>query len=106
MGQTSWTREIRGPLVWDDLSVPIEKRIVLISEREFLRLDDYTRSCPTGPSPGRVYRKALNWPALHPEHHPNRAAADPDPNWWVYRCERADDDPKAVDHHPFKPVFV
>lgn len=95
-----YTKDMRCPVLWDELSIPPRDRIVIMSKQEFEQIGDYSRSCPTGPSPGRVYRKALNWPALICNDE------DEDPNWWVYRCERAEDDPHAVDHHPFKPVFL
>ena len=57
-----------------------------ITQRQFDSILDYTRSQPTAPSPGRVYKKNLGW---LPQHHDN---------WFMYICRRAWDDPKAVDH--------
>lgn len=79
---------------------PIESprgRACVIRRELFEQISDYTRSQPTGPSPGRIYRKALNWPALS-RQYPDRFGEDP--NWFIYVCVRAFDG-SGVDHVPF-----
>lgn len=80
----------------------------LFDRELFERVSDYTRSQPTGPSVGRVYRKALNWPALAPEAYPEWAGQDP--TWYFFLCVRTPD-PRpefagSVDHVPFVVIFT
>lgn len=80
----------------------------LISQDLFFRISDYTQSQPTGPSPGRIYRKALFWPALRPRGYPEHVGKDP--NWFFYLCVRTPDSrpkyAKSVDHVPFHVTFI
>ena len=77
----------------------------------FEHISDYTRSQPTGPSVGRIYRKAFNWPALNPESYPEYVAQQgTDPNWYFFLCVKTPD-PRpdfdgSVDHVPFRVVFL
>lgn len=64
---------------------------VLMTHRLFERIGDYTRSQPTGPSVGRVYRKNLDWRPDTPD------------NWWLFICER-DLDPRYILHRSFRLV--
>lgn len=97
----------------DDLERPNGERFMICTSAVFWSIADYSRSQPTGPSPGRIYRKDLLW------NHVTRLnifgaqgfgltlAA----NWFVYVCERCTDDhrghtDKCVAHHPYKPIFV
>ncbi len=77
----------------------------LIKEELFFRISDYTRSQPTAPSVGRIYRKALNWPALQGNFRHGE-----DPNWYFYLCVPTPDPrpmfAKSVDHVPFKVEFL
>lgn len=74
----------------------------------FQKISDYTQSQPTAPSPGQIYRKALNWPALRPVSHPQHQGEDP--NWFFYLCVRTPDSrpkyEKSVDHVPFHVTFL
>jgi hypothetical protein len=70
-----------------------DKRI-LIEKSMFLQISDYTRSQPTSPSPGRIYRKNLGWPNDMPD------------NWFVYFCERDPADEAYVLHHPYRVELV
>lgn len=47
-------------------------RMCTLDRATFNRLGDYTRSMPTGPSAGRIYRRNMGWPADMPD------------NWFVY----------------------
>jgi len=80
----------------------------LIDRDLFFRISDYTRSQPTAPSPGRIYRKALFWTALYPDQYPN--SIHKDPNWFLFLCvETPDSRPKykkSVDHVPFHATFM
>lgn len=68
---------------------------ILIERSAFNSIGDYTRSQPTGPSPGRVYRCNLGW-------HPDMAD-----NWFVYVCEAGTGkDEGWVVHRPYKAVIV
>lgn len=73
-----------------------ETGVAVVTERLFARIGDYTRSSPTGPSPGRVYRKNLGWGADTPD------------SWWLFLCEAAPaDDPRGgVLHYPYRVVLV
>lgn len=60
-----------GTFEWlDDADPPA----YAVTPSVFERIGDYTRSQPTGPSPGRIYRKNRGWPG------------DMDDNWFVYVC--------------------
>lgn len=67
---------------------------ILITEDALRSIGDYTRSQPTGPSPGRVYRKNLGWAPEHPD------------SWWVYVCEADPADPTYTLHHPHRAEVV
>ncbi len=99
MGYYNYVKDLpKDACIFDDLIIPVENRQALIPRVIFEEIGDYTQSLPTSPSPGRIYRKALNWPALY-----NKSGEDP--NWWVYVTKRDPDDPKYVLHHPFKVVL-
>lgn len=85
----SWAGEI------PDLWLADEHHYVM-SSVTFWALDDYTRSMPTAPSAGRVYRKAFMWSNL-PDFDTS--------NWMV--CVVADDPlaPGIQEHH-CKPVLL
>lgn len=51
---------------------------ILLPAEVLASIADYTRSRPTGPSAGRVYRRDENW----------RRLAGPEPEWWVYVCDQ------------------
>lgn len=70
-----------------------EKAIILTREI-FDQLSDYSRSQPTAPSVGRVYKKNLGWPTDMPD------------NWYYYECIRDPDDPKYVLHVPRKIIIA
>lgn len=78
----------------------------LISRDLFFQISDYTQSQPTGPSPGRMYRKALFWPALRPREYPEYIGRDP--NWFLFLCVRTPDSryAESVDHVPFHVTFL
>lgn len=61
-----------------------------VTQEVFDRLADYSRSQPTGPSSGRVYKKNLGW-------HP-----DDEDAWYIYMCIRDPNDEKFVLHVPRK----
>ena len=67
---------------------------VLIEEPTFAQIGDYTRSQPTSPSPGRVYRKNFGWPDDMPD------------NWVLHVCEIDPDDPRYVLHRPYRVEVV
>lgn len=54
-------------------AIAVDTNSVIIQREVFDRLDDYTRSHPTGPRPGRIFKKNLHW------------SGSP-PNWFVYIC--------------------
>jgi hypothetical protein len=65
------------------------EKLIIITQEAFNRMGDYTRGQPTGPTPGRIYRKNHDWREGTPDQ------------WWVFICEPA---PEAgfVDHHPHR----
>lgn len=69
---------------------------VLVRQSTFDRLGDYTRSMPTGPSPGRIWRRANFFTALMPSHE----HFGMDPNWFVYVAQLCPGvfDPKDLRH--------
>lgn len=72
--------------------------LFVVTEVVFGRIANYTRSTPTGPRPGRVYRKLSNW------HQVETVGADP--LWYVYVCDREPGSEDAVLHHPHEAVVV
>lgn len=94
MGHISWLREVpEDTYLLDPISRPTGERHILITLGSFLSLNDYTRSMPTGPSPGRVYRKNLHWTKMPA-------------NWFVYVCEADPTEEGYTLHHPFKPILI
>lgn len=63
---TSFLRELKD----DDIAY--DDQNVLMTRAAFLGLDDYTRSRPTGPSVGRIWRRSMQW------------SSKDSPNWFVY----------------------
>lgn len=72
----------------------VEGRVVLMTQGVFDQLMDYSRSLPTGPSPGRVYKKNYGWPDDMPD------------NWFFFYCDTDPDDSAYVVHHPYQIVVV
>lgn len=60
----------------------------------FARIDDYTASMPTGPSPGRCYRKNTDWRPGTPDQ------------WWFFVVENDPSDPRYQLHHGYVVVFL
>ena len=101
MGHVHYQKDIDwDQCLIDDLTVPVKDRLVFMPQKIFDSIGDYTRSCPTSPSAGRIYKKALNWPALYGDYR-----HDEDPNWWIFLCENDPDEEGYVLHHPFKVVI-
>jgi hypothetical protein len=76
MGDISWARELPERVIINippthNITQP-QGRMVQMSRATFERIGDYTRSSPTSPSAGRIYRKNLGWP----DHMED--------NWFVY----------------------
>lgn len=76
---------------------PTSERVCVVSQELFDALDDYTRSCPTSPRSGRVYKKNLDWRPETPD------------NWWIYfvrngTWEVRGEQVRGQLHHPFKLV--
>jgi hypothetical protein len=68
---------------------PTPERVCVVSQQLFDALDDYTRSCPTSPSSGRVYKKNLGWrpfsPAGWDEDLARHGFREDEPDcWWIY----------------------
>jgi hypothetical protein len=67
---------------------PTQDRVCVVSQELFDALDDYTRSMPTSPSSGRVYKKNLGWRVFSREWQPELAnfnfVEDKPDNWWIY----------------------
>jgi hypothetical protein len=99
MGDIHYVREIpEGTML-------VARKEVLLFESTFNRIGDYTRSKPTAPSPGVIYRKALHWTALWEGHEGE------DPNWWVYItivCPGGHKNHKdgCIEHTPRRPVIL
>jgi hypothetical protein len=98
MGDISWARQLPERVI---INVPPmykipepRERMVQMSRATFERINDYTRSQPTSPSAGRIYRKNFGWPK------------DMEDNWSVYFCVRDPDDPKGVYHVPYTPILT
>ena len=68
---------------------------ILLTQRVFDGLGEYSCSLPTGPSPGRIYRRNLRWP---------KESRNPS-NWLVYICE-PDTKPGWVVHRQRRPVIA
>lgn len=84
-----YQREVpRGTLITNDI-----RETVLVFRSTFNRIADYTRSQPTGPSVGRIYRKNLGW---------GKETSD---NWWIYFC-KPDPEPGYVAHVPRKATIL
>lgn len=73
-------------------------RTITLTQEIFEGIGDYTRSQPTGPSAGRVYRKNLMWDKVN---HPD----EPD-NWFIFWCRKPMSAPTMIDHHPYKPIIL
>lgn len=80
-----YLKEIQDDLMYDD-------KVCLITAAAFANLADYTRSQPTSPRPGFVYKKNLHW-------------TGPPDNWFVYVCALDPEDPNYVLHHG-RPALV
>lgn len=65
MGQVNYLKDV--PLD----AIALDADTVVLREDIFYQLADYTRSFPTAPSPGRIWRRNLHW------------SGDPS-NWFVY----------------------
>lgn len=68
-------------------------REMLLDQRTFDAIDDYTRSMPTGASAGRIWKRNLGWP-------PDMAD-----NWFVHIVINAPDGDGQL-HVPYTPVIV
>jgi len=95
---------------------PSSERFCVVTQRLFDALSDYTCSCPTSPSHGRVYKKNLGWRAFVPTWD-ERLATDPSlqhcgyredepERWWIYFVRNDPTDPKYQLHHPFRLLVV
>lgn len=82
----TYVDDVAELFVYDD-------QVCLITQAAFDRLSDYTRSQPTSPSPGRIYKKNLHW-------------TGPPANWFVYVCALDPADPTWVLHHGRQAVIV
>lgn len=84
--RTDRIENLTDDLVWDD-------HACIITQAAFDRLPNYTRSQPTGPRPGFVYRKNLHW-------------TGPPDNWFVYVCTLDPEDPEYVLHNGRQALLV
>ncbi len=94
-----WLKEVRGEILWDPLTVPNKDRCAVMAVETLESIGDYSRSSPTAPSAGRIYRKALTWDL----DNTGRLVFS---NWWVFRCEADPADPKGTYHHPFRALVI
>lgn len=93
MGDIHYLKDIpKGTYTFD-------RKTAVVTIEVFKRLADYTRSCPTGPKPGRIYKKLGNWDEM-------RKYPDHESFWWVYYCIRDPKDPKYVLHIPRRLLVV
>jgi hypothetical protein len=93
---------------------PTSERVCVVSQQLFDVLDDYTRSCPTSPRSGRVYKKNLGWRPFSPsgwDAHlaPYGFREDEPDQWWVYfvrngTWEERGKQVRGQLHHPFRLV--
>ena len=77
----------------DPIERPVGTRHIVITLDAFLSIGDYTRSQPTAPSPGRVYKKNLHW-------------TGPPSNWFVYVCEADPAEEGWTFHHPYAVILL
>lgn len=92
MGDLHYQADVpKGTMLVNWNSVPRPQALVFRST--FERIGDYTRSQPTGPSAGRIYRKNLGWGTDTPD------------NWWIYFCE-PDPKPGYVAHVPCQAIIM
>ena len=73
----------------------VDEDQVLLTQSMFGLLAEYSSTLPTGPSPGRIYRKNTRWFA------PTSQISD----WRIVICE-PDDKPGWVLHRPRRPVIA
>lgn len=85
----------KDAVLLDSLTIPVKDRIAIFDDPGvFGDISDYTRSRPTSPSEGRIYRKNLGWAPEHPD------------NWWFYLVLNATDGGGGQLHHPYRVVFL
>lgn len=77
----------------EEYAILPDKRI-LITRKAFESIADYTRSQPTTPSPGRIYRKNYGW-------RTNRSDS-----WYIHICEADPEFEQYVLHHPYRVELV
>lgn len=68
-------------------------REIMLDQKTFDSIGDYTRSMPTGASAGRIWKRNLGWPD------------DVEDNWFVHLVVDAPDGDGQL-HVPYKPVIV
>ena len=73
---------------------PTRVRTIEIDRESFERIGDYTRSDPTGPSPGRIYRKNLDWRTYTSDL------------WFIYYVVRDPEDDSYVYRVPYRVILV
>lgn len=94
-----------------------DDRYCYVTEEVFRRLSDYTNSCPTAPSSGRVYKKDLAWKRLSgvTEWMPELAKygySEARPHdWWVFFVRNGswvehEERQYGQLHHPFHLVVL
>jgi hypothetical protein len=76
------------------LLVNKERNEVAVLRSTFDRIGDYTRSQPTAPSPGRIYRKNFGWPSSM------------DDRWFVYVVEQDPNDDGWVFQYPYEALIL
>lgn len=90
MSSIQWIEQIKN----EDFIFDEDQSVCLITREVFEGLSDYTRSQPTNPAPGRIYKKNLGWPSDMPD------------NWFAYWCLQDPKDPTYVLHHGRKILIV
>ena len=58
--------------------IAVDDETIVLPADVLASISDYTRSQPTGATPGRVYRRDENWTRQY----------GPDPEWWIYICDQ------------------
>lgn len=87
MNHIHWVRDLPA-WGWEEIGGEFH-----LTQEIFDNIADYTQSMPTGPSPGRIYKKNLHW-------------SGPPSNWHIYVCWRDKEYPDAVSHTPLRAVII
>ena len=109
MGGCSWVKDLPSkvrltepPTYKPEEPWRIRKREILLDTRTWKALDSYDTSTPTGPSPGRIYKKRDY--TLHSMKGQERVEWHDDEGWVYFVIDAPDGDGQL--HVPYRAVIV